>query len=95
MTKNYIENENFTKIENAEQFFEIVNNQQAREVCTRMEVAELVQKFKADGKEYTILSHQDANDGSPWYLTYGIRCGNNIGYFVLEGNFTLPDDIDI
>ena len=87
--------EQFTEIKTAEQFIEIRDSQKAREIITRSDVEEVVNKFKAENKPYTIFSFQDSNDGSPWYITYGIRWANNIGYYVLEGNFTLPNDIDL
>lgn len=87
---------NFTKITSAEQFEEIRELQNAREIMSRSGLEEVVNKLKAEGKEdYTIFSIQDENDGSPSYLTYGIKRVNNIGYYVLEGNFTLEEDFDL
>lgn len=86
----------FTKITSAEQFEEIRASQNAREIMSRRGLEEVVNKLKEEGKEaYTIFSIQDENDGSPSYLTYGIRRVNNIGYYVLEGNFTLEEDFDL
>jgi len=91
---NIKENEQFTEIKDSEQFRTIRNSQNARELCTRADVAEIVEKLQSEGKQYTIFSIQDESD-IPWYITYGLRWGNNIGYYVLEGNFTLPNDIDL
>lgn len=86
----------FTKITSAKQFEEIRNLQNAREIMSRRGLEEVVNKLKEEGKEnYTIFSIQDENDGSPSYLTYGIRRVNNIGYYVLKGNFTLEEDFDL
>ncbi len=83
------------EIKNSQEFIEICDSQNAREIATREHLEEIVNKFKAENKPYTIFSIQDENDGSPWYVTYGIRWANNIGYYVLEGNFTLLEDIDL
>ncbi|NFI55863.1 hypothetical protein FDB61_15625 [Clostridium botulinum] len=83
------------EIKNSQQFIEIRDSQNAREIATREGLVEVVNKFQNENKEYTIFSIQDENDGSPWYVTYGIRWANNIGYYVLEGNFTLLEDIDL
>lgn len=86
----------FTKITSAEQFEKIRVLQNAREIMSRRGLEEVVNKLKEEAKEdYTIFSIQDENDGSPSYLTYGIRRVNNIGYYVLEGNFTLEEDFDL
>ncbi|WP_394885004.1 hypothetical protein [Clostridium butyricum] len=86
----------FTKITSAKQFEEIRNLQNAREIMSRSGLEEVVNKLKEEGKEdYTIFSIQNENDGWPSYLTYGIRRVNNIGYYVLEGNFTLEEDLDL
>ncbi|HBJ1645897.1 TPA: hypothetical protein LA462_000351 [Clostridium botulinum] len=81
------------EIKNSQQFIEIRDSQNAREIATREELVEVVNKFQNENKEYTIFSIQD--DDSSWYVTYGIRWANNIGYYVLEGNFTLLEDIDL
>lgn len=87
---------NFIKITSSEQFEEIRALQNAREIMSRSGLEEVVNKLKEEGKDtYTIFSIQDENDGSPSYLTYGIRRANNIGYYVLQGNFTLEEDFDL
>lgn len=79
----------FTEIKTTEQFHEIRNTQNATEISTRKELTEVVSKLQNKNKSYTIFSLQDE-----WYITYGVRWANNIGFYVLEGNFTLPNDID-
>lgn len=87
---------NYTNIRSAEQFEEIRELQNAREIVSRSELEEVVNKLKEEGKEdYTIFSIQDDNDGEPSFITYGIRRVNNIGYYVLEGNFTLEEDFNL
>lgn len=83
--------EKFIEIKTTEQFNEIRNSQGAKEIDTRKEVSEVVEKLKKENKSYTIFSLQ-YEEG--WYISYGIRCVNNVGYYVLEGNFTLPNEID-
>lgn len=83
--------EQFIEIKTTEQFNEIRNLQVAKEIDTRDEVTKVVEKLKAEHKSYTIFSLQ-YEEG--WYITYGIKWANNIGYYVLEGNYMLPNDID-
>ena len=49
-------NENFTVIETIEQFIKIRDSQNAKEICTRKEVKEVVEKLKKEKKDYTIFS---------------------------------------
>lgn len=86
-------NEKFIVIETIEQFIKIRDLQNAKEICTRKEVGEVVEKLKNENKNYTIFSLQDDSEGG-WYITYGVRWVNNIGYYVLEGNYKLPNDLE-
>lgn len=85
--------EKFIVIENIEQFIKIRDLQNAKEICTRKEVKEIVENLKKEKKDYTIFSLQDDSEET-WYITYGVRWVNNIGYYVLEGNYKLPNDLE-
>lgn len=85
-------NEKFIDIETIEQFMKIRDLQNVKEISTRKEVGEVVEKLKNENKNYTIFSLQDDSEG--WYITYGVRWVNNIGYYVLEGNYKLPNDLE-
>lgn len=85
--------EKFIVIENIEQFIKIRDLQNAKEICTRKEVKEIVENLKKEKKGYTIFSLQDDSEET-WYITYGVRWVNNIGYYVLEGNYKLPNDLE-
>ncbi|WP_307993120.1 hypothetical protein [uncultured Clostridium sp.] len=82
-------------IKSTEEFIKIRNEQGLREIYTRKEIKEITNKLQLKNKEFTILSIQDENDGTPSYITEGIRWCNNIGYYVLEGNFSLENDISL
>lgn len=92
--KNVVLVDNYTEIISSIQFGNIVISQGAREVYSIKEVEKLVYEFQSENKNYTIFTHKDENDGSDSYISYGIGSVNVIGYFVLEGNFTLPYELD-
>lgn len=82
-----------TLIKGAKEFIKICNEQGVRGVYTIKEINEITNKLQLKGKDFTILSIQDENDGTPSYITEGMRWCNNIGYYVLEGKFSLEKDI--
>ncbi len=82
-------------IKTTEELRNIIEIQKAKELSSRKQIAELVNKLQSEGKEFTILSIQDENDGSSWYVTEGIRRCNNIGYYVLEGKYTLKEELEL
>ena len=47
--------EEFIVIENIEQFIKIRDLQNAKEICTRKEVKEIVENLKKEKKDYTIF----------------------------------------
>ena len=85
--------EEFIVIENIEKFIKIRDLKKKKEICTRKEVKEIVENLKKEKKDYTIFSLQDDSEET-WYITYGVRWVNNIGYYVLEGNYKLPNDLE-
>lgn len=76
------------------QFYEIVESQNENMIYTRQELKEKVEKLQSQNKDYTIFSINDENDGTPTYITFGITWANNLGFYVLEGNFKMPNDLD-
>lgn len=84
----------FTKIENSGQFNKICASQKVNKLDTSADMVEAVEKFKSMNKEYTIFSIQSTQDEDiKCNLAYGIVWDNTIGFYVLEGNFTLSDNI--
>lgn len=80
-------------IKDSNQFNNLIKSQKAPVICTIEELRGKVEELQKENIDYTIFSINDENDNCTLYVTYGITRVNNIGYYILKGNHTLPQNI--
>lgn len=77
-------------LKSKEEFYKIVAKQKPSILALVSEVREEFEKFTRDKRKCTIFSLVDDENGN-FHICEGIRRVNNIGYYVLEGNYELEN----
>ena len=85
-------------INKTEDLLEVIHAQEDKRTIlfySGKEALEEIDKLEQEGKKGVLLAILDDNDGTNSYVKNGIFRVNNIGYYVLEGNYVVKDYLEI